>query len=74
MELDSLPNDTFLELNLLQTRYLDYDIIEILDDFSVKAKERNIDIKLISKRGVVENPTSYIEFFENRPKSKISLS
>ena len=73
-ELDSLPRDTYLELDLLKTRYLDNDIIEILEDFSIKAKERNIDIKLISKRGVVENPTSYIQFFNERPKSKLSLS
>ncbi|MGO4919457.1 SulP family inorganic anion transporter [Maribacter spongiicola] len=73
-ELDSLPHDTYLELDVLKTRYLDYDIVEILEDFSLKAKERNIDIQLISKRGIVENPPSYIEFFEERPKSKISLS
>lgn len=73
-ELDSLPRDTYLEINLLKTRYLDLDIIEILDDFSVKAKERNIDIQLISKRGVVENPPSFTEFFRTRPKSKLSLS
>ncbi|WP_276168881.1 SulP family inorganic anion transporter [Zobellia alginiliquefaciens] len=73
-ELDSLPRDTYLELNLLKTRYLDIDIIEILDDFSVKAKERNIDIQLVSKRGVIENPPSFSEFFRTRPKSKISLS
>ncbi|SMC42191.1 SulP family inorganic anion transporter [Cellulophaga tyrosinoxydans] len=73
-ELDSLPRDTYLELNLLNTRYLDNDIIEILEDFSIKAKERNIDIKLVSKRGIVENPTSYIDFFNERPKSNISLS
>ncbi|WP_324024935.1 SulP family inorganic anion transporter [Maribacter sp. BPC-D8] len=73
-ELDSLPHDTYLELDVLKTRFLDYDIVEILEDFSLKAKERNIDIKLISKRGVVENPPSYIEFFEQRPKSKMSLS
>jgi MFS superfamily sulfate permease-like transporter len=73
-ELDSLPHDTYLELDVLKTRYLDYDIVEILEDFSLKAKERNIDIQLISKRGVVENPPSYIEFFEQRPKSKLSLS
>ncbi len=73
-ELDSLPRDTYLELNLLKTRYLDIDIIEILDDFSVKAKERNIDIQLVSKRGVIENPDSFTEFFRTRPKSKISLS
>lgn len=73
-ELDSLPRDTYLELDLIKTRYLDNDIIEILEDFSVKAKERNIDIKLVSKRGVEENPESFIGFFRTRPKSSISLS
>jgi len=73
-ELDSLPRDTYLEFDVTKTRYLDYDIIEILEDFAFKAKERNIDIKLISKRGIVENPASFIEFFQLRPKSNISLS
>lgn len=68
-ELDSLPRDTDLELDVRKTRYLDNDIIEILDDFAFKAKERNIDIKLISERGIVENPESFIEFFKLRPKS-----
>ena len=67
-ELDSLPIDTFLELDVRKTRYLDNDIIEILEDFAFKAKERNIDIKIISERGVVENPDSFIEFFKLRPK------
>ncbi|MFH4964732.1 SulP family inorganic anion transporter [Gaetbulibacter sp. M235] len=73
-ELDSLPENTYLELDLIKTRYLDNDIIEILEDFLFKAKERNIDIKLVSKRGVVENPSSFIEFFKTRPKSNLSLS
>lgn len=68
-ELDSLPIDTFLELDVRKTRYLDNDIIEILEDFAFKAKERNIDIKLISERGIIENPDSFIEFFKLRPKS-----
>ncbi|WP_204344694.1 SulP family inorganic anion transporter [Psychroserpens algicola] len=68
-ELDSLPRDTYLELDVRKTRYLDNDIIEILDDFAFKAKERNIDIKLVSERGIVENPDSFIEFFKLRPKS-----
>ncbi len=67
-ELDKLPRDSFLELDVRKTRYLDNDIIEILDDFAFKAKERNIDIKLVSERGVVKNPPSYIEFFKLRPK------
>lgn len=73
-ELESLPRDTSLELNLINTRYLDNDIIEILEDFTLKAKERNIDIKLVSKRGVVENPTNISEFFKEKPKSNLSLS
>ncbi|WP_347373566.1 SulP family inorganic anion transporter [Aequorivita sp. Q41] len=68
-ELDSLPRDTYLELDVTKTRFLDNDIIEILDDFAFKAKERNIDIKLISEREIVENPESFIEFFKLRPKA-----
>jgi len=68
-ELDKLPENSYLELDVRKTRYLDNDIIEILEDFAEKAKSRNIDIKLVSERGVAENPPSYIEFFKLRPKS-----
>ena len=68
-ELDNLPEETLLELDVRKTRYLDNDIVEILEDFSEKAKNRKIDIKLISERGIAENPGSYIEFFRLRPKS-----
>ncbi|OSY88802.1 membrane protein [Tenacibaculum holothuriorum] len=68
-ELDSLPENSYLELDVRKTRYLDYDIIEILEDFALKAKERNINIKLYSERGIVENPESFIEFFKLRPKT-----
>jgi len=63
-ELDSLPRDTYLELDVRQTKYLDNDIIEILEDFIYKARERHIDIKLISNRGIVENPESFVDFFK----------
>ena len=68
-ELDNLPKNSFLELDVRKTKYLDNDIIEILEDFAFKAKERNITIKLVSERGIVENPPSYIEFFKLRPKT-----
>ncbi|WP_378188446.1 SulP family inorganic anion transporter [Aquimarina sp. W85] len=67
-ELDRLPANTHLTLDVRKTRYLDNDIIEILDDFSEKAKNKNIDIQLISERGIAENPQSYIEFFKLRTK------
>lgn len=70
-ELDNLPENSHLELDVRKTRYLDNDIIEILDDFSYKAKIRNITIKLISERGTVVNPPSYLEFFRLTPKKEL---
>lgn len=67
-ELDSLPENSYLELDVRKTRFLDNDIVEILEDFSEKAKNRKIDIKIISEKGEVENPDSYIEFFNLTPK------
>lgn len=69
-ELDSLPRDSFLTLDVRKTVYLDYDVIEILEDFIFKAGNRNINIKLISERGVVENPESFVQFFKTNPKIK----
>lgn len=63
-ELDSLKDGTYLELDVSNNRYLDHDIIEILDDFSHKAKLRNITIQIVSKQGAVENPSSYFDFFK----------
>ncbi len=70
-ELDNLPEHTYLELDVRNTRYLDSDIIEILDEFAEKAISRNIDIKLIAESGEIENPESYHEFF--RSKSRHAL-
>ncbi len=70
-ELDSLPHNSSLELDVTKTRYLDNDIIEILEDFSQKAPRRKIDIKLVSVRGVVKNPESFIQFFQLRPQKTI---
>lgn len=67
-ELDRIPKDTYLEIDVKKTTYLDNDIIEILEDFIVKAKERNITLKIVSQRGVAENPDSFIDFFKQEPK------
>ncbi len=67
-ELDKLPENSFLELDVRKTRYLDNDIIEILDDFTEKARNRNITIRLVSERGTIENPESYSSFFRSNPK------
>ena len=68
-ELDQLQRESYLELDVTKTRYLDNDIVEILEDFNLKARNRDIDVKLISERGTVVNPNSYIEFFKLGPKA-----
>lgn len=62
-ELNNLPDNTYLELDVRKTIRLNYDILEILDEFAIKAKNKNITIKLISEKGEVENPKSFKEFF-----------
>lgn len=63
-ELFNLPENSRLELDITKTTYLDYDIVEILEDFVIQAKNKNIFVHLKSERGTVYNPTSYIEFFK----------
>lgn len=63
-ELDSLPDGSHLVLDVSNTRFLDNDVIEILDDFSEKAKMRNINVKLVSEDRSVENPANYMDFFK----------
>lgn len=74
-ELDELPEGTQLELDVRKTTFMDFDIIEILDEFKQKAKSRDIEITLISQRGTQKNPENYMQFFKQekiypRKKSK----
>ena len=68
-ELDQLPENTLLELDVRKTQYLDYDIVEILDDFAWKARERDIDFLLITTGGEVKNPASFHDFFKFRAQT-----
>jgi MFS superfamily sulfate permease-like transporter len=68
-ELDRLPEDSFLELDVTNTKYLDNDVIEILDDFILKAEERNITVKVVSINGIVEDPSSYFHHINRGRKA-----
>lgn len=65
-ELDELPEGTQLEIDVRKTSFMDFDIIEILDEFRQKALSRDIDITLVSQRGVEKNPTDYMSFFQQQ--------
>ena len=68
-ELNEIPENSHLELDIRKTRYLDFDVIEILEDFVIQTRNKNIHVHLKSERGNVDNPTSYIEFFKLKKKS-----
>lgn len=61
--LNDISRNTNLTIDIRKSKYLDYDVLEILDDFSIKAKNRNINITIISKIGEFENPETYERFF-----------
>jgi MFS superfamily sulfate permease-like transporter len=65
-QLQSLPKGTTLELDVRKSNYIDTDIVDILDDFVVQAKNKNITVQLISERGNETNPQSYVEFFKRK--------
>lgn len=62
-ELENLAKNTYLEIDATKTLFLDNDIIEILEDFAIKAKERQINIKFMCNKGVYENPKQFSDIF-----------
>lgn len=71
-ELNRLPEQTVLELDVRKTVRLNYDILEILDDFAYTSKQKNIGVKLITAQGVVENPNNFSSLLLSKAKSKVA--
>jgi MFS superfamily sulfate permease-like transporter len=62
-ELSRLPEGTKLDLDVRKTIRMNFDVLEILDDFASKAQEKNIQIKLITSKGTFENPKNFGRLF-----------
>ncbi len=63
-ELDTLPENSHLEIDVTKTKFLDNDIVEILDDFLETSEEKNISTRLVSEKGVEENPKNIAKILE----------
>ena len=63
-ELDSLPKEAELEIDLTKTKYLDNDIVEIINDFLENSEEKNISTRFITNKGTQENPKNIAEILE----------
>ena len=62
-ELNNLREHTHLELDVSKCVRLNYDIIEILDEFRLRSQAKGIDITVISEKGTFENPESFTKLF-----------
>ncbi len=62
-ELDALEKGSYLELDFRKTKVLDYDILEYLDEFSIKARNNDIRIKMIAEKETLDNPESFRKYF-----------
>jgi MFS superfamily sulfate permease-like transporter len=62
--LNEIPADSILELDLRKTKYLDFDVIEILEDFVVQSRNRRIQVRVTSEKGEFRNPESYAALIE----------
>ncbi|MBW7891936.1 MAG: SulP family inorganic anion transporter, partial [Chitinophagaceae bacterium] len=45
--LDDVPVDTTLTIDGTESKFIDYDILEIISEFDNKAKERKINLRLM---------------------------
>ena len=63
-ELDNIPENSLLEIDVRNTKSLDYDILEILDDYAKRAKKKNIKIHLKYENGEIDDPDSYEDLFK----------
>ena len=62
-ELNSLTDNTHLELDVRKVVRLNYDILEILDEFRYRSQSKGINITVISEKGTFENPESFTKLF-----------
>lgn len=63
-ELENLPENSELEIDVTKTKFLDNDIVEIIDDFLENSEEKKITTRLVSERGTTENPKNISEILK----------
>ncbi len=48
--LNSIPDNASVSIDIRRARYIDYDVQEIISDFASSAKERNINVNILSEK------------------------
>ena len=60
-ELNNLPKQALLEIDLRMTKFIDHDIVEVIDSFLSTNSEKEINLKLLTERGEFNNPEDLYE-------------
>ena len=64
--LASIPDDTIVEIDASATQFIHFDVVEIIEDFEVNAKTRNISLKIVDLyKGKRSIPSGHYEFVDN---------
>lgn len=60
-ELDRIPEQSEVEIDVTKTKFLDNDIIEIINDFLAQTSEKEISTRLVSEKGISKDPKDILE-------------
>jgi TusA-related sulfurtransferase len=60
-ELNEIPKGSELEIDISKTKYLDHDVVEIINDFTTHAITKDITIQFITTKGVITDFNEYKE-------------
>lgn len=65
-QLDDIPEGAHLTLDVRKTQFLDYDVVEILNEFVTTFRDRSVEVEVVTREGRVVNPDNYFELFKMR--------
>ena len=63
-QFDEIHDDTLLTLDMRQNQFLDYDVVEVMNDFITTFENRGVDVEVILADGTtVRNPDNFFAVF-----------
>lgn len=65
-ELDSIQKHTDVLIDFTHNKYIDYDVIEVIENYLIRAKERDINVSLYCGDKIVKDKTKINEYLLER--------
>ncbi len=69
-ELDSVPEQSDILLDFSNNKFIDYDVIEVIENYLIRSKERNINVSFYTGEGNIADKLSLNEYLEKRSYKK----